>query len=99
MTTTVNRRTVTSVQFAIMGGMALLVFTDAVRSFFGVFVVLKLLSDIGNMVPEINPKEPPRWLARIADTFPNQKGETLDAYWRRTRAEEADASERDERRS
>ena len=42
-------------------------------------------------------REPPRWLVRIMKLIPDQKGESFEAYWRRTRAEEDAKAAEDER--
>jgi Family of unknown function (DUF6498) len=76
------------VHMAILGGMALFAWRGTPGAFFSVFVWLKLLADIGTMLPQWNPREPPRWLVSVMNLFPKQKGETFEAYWRRTRATE-----------
>jgi hypothetical protein len=67
------------------------------RTFFSVFVWLKTLADIATMLPQWNPRQPPRWLARVMNRIGNQKGERFEDYWRRTRAEEDTQAASDER--
>jgi hypothetical protein len=76
------------VHMSILGGMVFFAWRDTPGAFFSVFVWLKTLADIGTMLPQWNPREPPRWLARVMNRIGNQKGERFEDYWRRTRKEE-----------
>jgi hypothetical protein len=87
------------VHLSIIGGMGFMAWRDTPGAFFGVFVGLKALTDIGSFLPQWNPREPPRWLTRLMGALPNQKGETFEEYWRRTRAAEDAQAARDEERS
>ncbi len=84
------------VHLTILGGMAFFAWRGSPDAFFGVFVWLKTLFDIGGIVPQFSPREPPRWLVKAMSVFPKQKGETFEAYWRRTHAEEQAQAARDE---
>lgn len=67
-------------------------------AFFGVFVALKAVSDVGSILPQWNPREPPRWLVKATSLFPKQKGESFEDYWRRTRkVDDAQAANDEER--
>jgi hypothetical protein len=90
------------IHLAIVLGMAAVVFYDRPVTFFTVFLILKLLVEIGSYVPQWEPDRPPRGLSWILDRIgpaPGvaKKGENFDAYWRRTRAEELARREADER--
>ncbi len=84
------------VHVAILGGMVFFAMRGTPWAFFSVFVVLKALADLGSRLPEPNRDEPPRWLAAVMNLFPRQKGETFEAYWRRTRAAEIKQEHEDE---
>jgi hypothetical protein len=84
------------VHFAILAGIFVVAWRATPGAFFTTFIWLKFLSDIGSMLPQWNPREPPRWLVRLMGLFPKQKGESFEAYWRRTRAEEEVLAEGDE---
>jgi hypothetical protein len=84
------------VHLALVGGMFLAVSRDAPSSFFSVFIALKLVTDIGAVLPQVDPKEPPRWLVAVMKRFPKQKGESFEDYWRRTRSAELAQAEQDE---
>lgn len=84
------------IHLALPGGLLLMAWRGTPDSFFGVFVGLKLLADIGTMLPRANPDAPPRWLFTVMKRVPRQKGETFEQYWRRTRARERREEARDE---
>ena len=84
------------VHLAILGGMVFLAWRGRPEAFFSVFVALKFMTDLGTILPQWNPREPPRWLVRAMKMFPQDKGESFEAYWRRTRAEEEVQAKQDE---
>jgi hypothetical protein len=84
------------VHLAILGGMVFLAFRNTTDSFFGVFLGLKFLSDLGTILPQYDPREPPRWLVTVMKRIPSQTGESFEDYWRRTRAAEIAQAEHDE---
>jgi hypothetical protein len=86
------------VHLAIIGGMFFMAWRDTPGAFFGVFVWLKALSDVGSMLPQWDPKEPPQWLVKSMRVLPKQKGETFEEYWRRTEKHSARQTADDERR-
>ncbi len=86
------------VHLAIIGGMFYMAWRDTPGAFFGVFVWLKALTDVGSMLPQWNPREPPRWLVKAMSVFPKQKGETFEEYWRRTDKQADQQRARDEER-
>ena len=62
---------------------------------FGIFVVLKLLADLGGVLPQIQPtKEPPRWITWAVARF-GKPGE-FERYWRETHVQEKREAEEDE---
>jgi hypothetical protein len=85
------------VNMAILGGMMFSFWRNTPGAFFTFFVWLKFFSDIGSLVPQWNPHEPPRWLVWLMKRFPTQRGESFEEYWRRTRAQEVSRAEDDER--
>jgi hypothetical protein len=75
------------VHLSIIAGMVLAAWLERPRAFFVFFVGCKVLSDLTQLLPRVDPGtpgEPPRWLSRLMRHFPKQKGETFDEYWRRT---------------
>lgn len=72
------------VNMAILGGTWFMAFNSAPDAFFKVFVWLKAASDVGNMLPSAETKDPPRILVWLLSFFPKQNGETFEEYWRRT---------------
>ena len=51
-------------------GMAAVIFTGANRNFFGVFIFLKTLVDCSSLLPQYQPRTPPRWLSSLLDRVP-----------------------------
>ena len=85
------------VHLVIIGGMAWLAASGSSTGVFAIFIVLKLLVDLGSMLPQIEPGgAPPRWLAALMKRVPTKTGETFEEYWRRTHAEELAQAARDE---
>jgi hypothetical protein len=85
------------IHMAILGGMMFAFTRNTPGAFFTVFVWLKFFSDIGSLLPQWNPQEPPRLLVWMLKRVPKQRGETFEEYWRRTRAQEALQVAEDER--
>jgi Family of unknown function (DUF6498) len=86
------------VHLAIIGGMFYMAWRDTPGAFFGVFIWLKALTDIGSILPQWNPRDPPRWLVKTMGVFPKQKGETFEEYWRRTEKQTEKQAAKDEER-
>ena len=84
------------VHMAILGGTMFSFWRNTPGAFFTFFVWLKFFSDIGSLLPQWNPQEPPRWLVRLLKRFPKQRGESFEEHWRRTRAQELQQSAQDE---
>ena len=83
------------VHLSVIGGMALLAWWGEPRAFFGIFVVLKLLADIGGVLPQIQPtNEPPRWITWAVARF-GEPGE-FEEYWRESHARDRKEAEEDE---
>jgi hypothetical protein len=89
------------VQLAIIGGMLFFSVRGTVDSFFGVFLALKFLADLGSLVPRVETTAtaatPPRGLAAAMNRLPSRNGETFEQYWARTHVVEAAAAAEDER--
>jgi hypothetical protein len=79
------------IHLTIIGGMAAVLFTGANRNFFGVFIVLKTLLNVSLVVPQYQPKTPPRWLSSLMDRVPGKKMKDANfaEFWKRTDEEEA----------
>jgi hypothetical protein len=97
------------VQFAIIFGMALVVWLDKPRSFFWVFGGLKTLSDVGGLVSagsgaqagtgaggDAGPAPPPKWARRVVEKL--KPGEDFEAYWQREQERERRQAAEDEER-
>ena len=86
---------------AIIGGMLYFAYRDTPDAFFGVFLALKLVTDLGSLLPRTDTVEtsgtPPRWLAAVMKHVPARNGETFEQYWARTHAERRTAGRDDER--
>jgi len=87
------------VQIAIIGGMWFFALRGTTDAFFGVFLALKFLVDLGSLMPraETAPAAPPRWLAAVMQRFPARNGETFEQHWARTHAAESAMARDDER--
>jgi hypothetical protein len=79
------------IQLTIIGGMAAVMFTGTNRNFFGVFIFLKTLLNLSLVVPQYQPKTPPRWLSSLMDRVPGKKMKDANfaEFWKRTDQEEA----------
>lgn len=86
------------IHLTIIGGMAAVMLTGANRNFFGVFIVLKTLLNLGLVIPQYQPKTPPRWLSSLMDRVPGKKMKDANfaEFWKRTDAEEAGRVARNE---
>jgi hypothetical protein len=94
------------VHMALLFGMGLAALTNRQESFFYVFAGLKLLTDLGSVLPQLDSKseKPPGCVAWIGKVFPKKsehakggpKDETFEDYWRRTTREEKAREEADE---
>ena len=85
------------VHFAILLGMAVAAFSSRdAAAFFGVFLFLKLIADLGSELPQWEPEELPAWIVRAMNRI-GGAGTDFGADWRKTRIEERAASEADER--
>jgi hypothetical protein len=86
------------VHMAILIGMAVAVFaSNDAAAFFSVFLVLKLLVDVGSEFPQWNPKEPPAWLTRMMNRI-GGPGSDFSADWKKMGTDERAGHEADERR-
>jgi hypothetical protein len=84
------------VHLSIIGGMALFAWREEPRSFFGVFLALKLVADLGSLLPRVqsDAERPPRWLGWTMSWFGER--EDFERYWRETSARERTDAEEDE---
>lgn len=89
------------VHLTIIGGMAAVMFTGADRNFFGVFIFLKALLNCSLVLPQYQPKTPPRWLSSLMDRVPGKmhKGESFAQFWKQEDDQEAARLARNERGS
>ena len=77
---------VVMVHLSILFGMFLFVWLDRPWWFFSVFVSFKAMLDVGGLLPQWNPKEPPAWLAKGANWMDKKTGtrdwkkETFEEY-------------------
>ena len=80
------------VHITLIFGMAAVAFTGVTRSFFAVFVVLKTMADLAGILPQWNPKEPPKWLCTLMDKVPNANkshaNETFAEFWKKDNVKE-----------
>jgi hypothetical protein len=77
--------------------MMALAFFHAPAGFFLVFAGLKLLVDIGSVMPQRELElEPPRWAKRL-DKITSRDGESFSEHWRRTELEHRRSREQNER--
>jgi hypothetical protein len=100
---------VVTVHLSILFGMFLFMWMEQPWWFFSIFVGLKAMLDIGSLVPQWQPKEPPAWLVstmnwigpgpgakRKGGLVKRTEDETFMDYWHRTRHEETQRFARDE---
>ncbi|CAM3581454.1 DUF6498-containing protein [Smaragdicoccus niigatensis] len=82
-----NLARVIIVHMTIIIGMAVVMWTDATRGFFIVFIVLKTMNDLSNVLPQWQPAKPPQWLSSAMNKVPNSrrgkghKDETFEEFW------------------
>lgn len=86
------------IQFTIIFGMMALAFTGGVRGFFGIFIGLKTLADVGSAFPSETPKEPPRSIVSIINFFKPGEKESFENFWYREDKDEAAREKKNERR-
>jgi hypothetical protein len=89
------------VHLSILVGMFLFMAFDRPAWFFTLFLVFKAMIDIGSLLPQWEPKDPPAFLVRVMNKGPKQKWkgkqeEPFVEYWHRTRREEQAKKTRDE---
>ncbi|KLO30864.1 hypothetical protein ABW16_03895 [Mycolicibacter heraklionensis] len=85
------------VHLTLVLGFAGIAATDAPSTLFGVFVVLKSLAALSSVVPQWEPKRPPRWLSKLMDGMPNvHPGERFEDFWVKDQANERDRQRRNE---
>jgi hypothetical protein len=84
------------IHFTILIGVGVAAFSDNVTAFFSVFLVLKALADLSGELPQWNPREAPGWLVRMMNRIPGPESD-FAADWRKTRLEELQSDEADER--
>jgi len=82
---------VIAIHLTIIGGMIAVMFTGANRNFFGVFIFLKTMLNLSLVVPQYQPKTPPRWLSSVMDRVKSgeHKDKSFAEFWKRTDEEEA----------
>lgn len=87
------------VHLTIIGGMAAVMFTGANRHFFGVFVFLKTLLNLGAVVPQWQPETPPVWLSSVIDRLkvPKDKNTGFAQFWKQEDDQEAARVARNEK--
>ena len=80
-------------------GMAAVMFTGANRNFFGVFIFLKTMLNVSLVVPQYQPRTPPRWLSSLMDRVPSakHKGTNFAEFWKQTDDQEAARVARNEK--
>lgn len=72
--------------------------TDTPNTFFGVFVVLKGLSQLSTALPQWEPAQPPKWMSSILNRVPNvHPGKRFEEVWAADRTEERQRLEANER--
>jgi hypothetical protein len=85
------------VHMAILVGAFLSAGSDSPMGILSVFIVLKTVVDIGTLLPQYDPAEAPRWMARIANRFPKKKGEEpFEEFWRKQHQSEQAKKQSDE---
>ena len=93
----INLGRVIVIQLTIIGGMAAVIFTGADRHFFGVFIFLKTMLNLGIVLPQYNPKTPPTWLSNLMDRIkPSKEDGTFAEFWQKTDDDEESRSARNE---
>jgi len=97
------------VHLSVLLGMFLFMWMEQPSWFFSIFVALKAMLDIGSLVPQWNPKEPPAWLvntmnrlgpdparAKRGGLAAARRDESFSDYWHRTQREDTQRFARDE---
>jgi hypothetical protein len=97
------------VHLSILLGMFLFMRMEQPWWFFSIFIGLKAMMDIGTLVPQWQPEEPPAWLVTTMNRFGPSPGakqkrgpfkraqdESFTEYWHRTQREETQRFARDE---
>lgn len=80
------------VHLSIIAGMLIYAWLDTEWAFFSFFAGMKLLIDLGSLVPRAEPgatSAPPPWLSAVMRRVPGRSGETFDQYWARTSRSES----------
>jgi hypothetical protein len=86
------------IHLTIIGGMFAVMFTGANRHFFGVFIFLKTMLNLSQVIPQWQPKTPPAWLSSLMDRIgsPKYKNTTFAQFWKHTDDQEAARLSRNE---
>jgi hypothetical protein len=84
------------VHLSVIGGMALLAWWGEPRAFFGIFVVLKLLADIGGVLPQIRPTSERRAGSPGRSRVSASRASSRVEYWRESHARDRKEAEEDE---
>jgi Family of unknown function (DUF6498) len=68
-----------------------------ISALFGVFVVLKTLSQLSMALPQWEPATPPNWLSRVMNRLPSvHPGQRFEDQWAKDRADEAERRDSNE---
>ena len=86
------------VHMTLMLGFVAIALSGAPDAFFGIFVVLKTLASLSNLLPQYEPATAPAWLSKLMNRVPNVRpGERFEDYWVEEREDEVARRERNER--
>jgi hypothetical protein len=79
------------VHFTILFGMAVAAFTGKTAAVFVVFMILKLILDLGGQLPDYDPAEAPRWIVFVIAKLSGGKID-FNEFWRKNKAERAQSA-------
>jgi uncharacterized protein DUF6498 len=79
------------VHFTILFGMAVAAFTGRMAAVFVVFVILKLMLDLGGQLPDYDPAAAPRWIVFAVAKLSGGKMD-FNEYWQKSRAQRAQSA-------
>lgn len=85
------------VHLTLLLGFAGIAATDAPSTLFGVFIVLRILAALSSVVPQWEPRRPPRWLSNLMNRLPNvHPGERFEDFWAQDQSRERERQRRNE---